>query len=696
MFTGNVSQAYQDYKSLKSKYLLLRKANKNQCGGAQLDVPVIHFPVIKQTPDKLLQKARYHSRQGFQLLGGIDFTKPKDIDVGVIEEITGEFQSAKIMLEQALQNKPSSLETFQIDFELAKIQYFQSDFDGAQEKFETIIHHVPDDYEALFYLGLIFLRKLDFKKAKPLFEKASTLAKNEIERDDIWKPADAYLKILADKKKRKSLEKSFKKDNTLLKHHLASLKDKTRHYFYFSVRLPGIPTKQYLKKSKKKPKPLSDDKKTKLTKLIKNGRKSYVKAFQKTQNASTKTLEKMDLWSLYVKSDDFFTQARRLLDDRVSYQHREVLSYLAKIEEARGKFSYAIKTLKTILQDYPNDIEANIRLGEVQLKNGDLEAAYHQFRKNLSLQITPEEKQHIIALIQQIPGKQSQSLKYLKQAKQSLHDFQNQKTTENPEQDIKTLLEIEHTLGQSLKENADNLEAKKYLCITSYLLPKDSDQVFKIRFEMKNISLVGSELVDTLKKVKLNYPHDTETIYYLAKVCYQQASDNYLGFDEGLLQQAKIACQELEGMENASPTQKKFAVSTLHVINKAITLNKLVSEFEKVDKLVSEFKKFKTKNREAMTQEIEQLDTTLTHYQQVSNDTSVDPTYHKKEIDIYKRLGFLYKKIAEVTENKHYYPQSITLFQDVIAFYKKEGIKNEESILLELISSMNEKIKKSR
>lgn len=109
MFTGNVSQAYQDYKSLKSKYLLLRKANKNQCGGAQLDVPVIHFPVIKQTPDKLLQKARYHSRQGFQLLGGIDFNKPKDIDVGVIEEITEEFQSAKIMLKQALQNKPSML-----------------------------------------------------------------------------------------------------------------------------------------------------------------------------------------------------------------------------------------------------------------------------------------------------------------------------------------------------------------------------------------------------------------------------------------------------------------------------------------------------------------------------------------------------------------------------------------------------------
>ena len=131
-------------------------------------------------------------------------------------------------------------------------------------------------------------------------------------------------------------------------------------------------------------------------------------------------------------------------------------------------------------------------------------------------------------------------------------------------------------------------------------------------------------------------------------------------------------------------------------INKAITLNNLVSEFKKVDKSVQQFKKLKTKNRKAMTQEIEQLGTTLTHYQQVSNDTSVDPTYHKKEIDIYKRLGFLYKKIAEVTENKHYYPKSITLFQDVIAFYKKEGAENEESILLELISSMNEKIKKSR
>lgn len=701
MFTGNVSQAYQDYKSLKSKYLLLRKANKNQCGGAELDIPVIHFPVIKQTPDKLLQKARYHSRQGFQLLGSIDFTKPKEIDVGIIEEITGEFQSAKIMLEQALQNKPSSLETFQIDFELAKIQYFQSDFDGAQEKLETIIHREPNDYEVLFYLGLIFLRKLEFEEAKPLFKKASTLAKNEIERDDIWKPADAYLKILADKKKRKKLKKSFKKDNKLLKKHLASLKDskdKTRHYFYFSVRLPGIPTKHYLKKSKKT-KPLSGDKKTKITKLIENGRKSYVKAFQKTQDASTKKLEKMDLWSLYAKSDDFFTQARRLLDDRVSDQHREVLLYLAKIEEARGKFSYAIKTLTTILRDYPNDIEANIRLGEVQLKNGDLEAAYHQFRKNLSLQINPEEKQHIIALIQQIPGKQSQSLKYLKEAKQSLHNFQKQKSTKTPEQDIKTLLEIEHTLGQSLKENADNLKAKKYLCITSYLLPKDSDQVFKIRFEMKNISLVGSELVDTLKKVKLNYPDDTETVYYLAKVCYQQASDNHLGFDEGLLQQAKIACQELANMDNASSTKKKFAVSTLHVINKAITLNKLISEFKKVDKSVRQFKKLKTKNREAMTQEIprdfkkkiEQLNTTLKHYQQVSNDASVDPTYHKKEIDIYRRLGFLYKEIAEVTENKHYNSQSITLFQDVIAFYKKEGDENEESILLKLISSMNEK-----
>lgn len=55
MFTGNVSQYY---KSLKSKYILLRKVNKTQCGGAKLDVPVIHFPVIKQTPEKLSQKSQ--------------------------------------------------------------------------------------------------------------------------------------------------------------------------------------------------------------------------------------------------------------------------------------------------------------------------------------------------------------------------------------------------------------------------------------------------------------------------------------------------------------------------------------------------------------------------------------------------------------------------------------------------------------
>lgn len=429
MFHGDVlSRTYSNYNSYikyKNRYLELRHFLANQKGGADNDL---------EKADSLVGKKKQIAEMkwfvGYSLLTEIDFTHPSKIKSGVLKKITKAFARAKKAIQYIFQHE-DDVKNPNFHLILGKIQYLQGDLEEAEKTFQFVLSLDDDlpDYEACFYLALVYIRQNKFTEARDFFEKVKNTNEyvehylDEVEEDDKPNVVQQYILILEDTGKTDTLRKTIQEQNRLAQPLSSKQSSKnTGHYVYFPLILPGLPistkTQAEMEASKKNRKQRK--------KLIKNGIATFKQAEKKTEIS--------EQYKLYHKSRDYFRRAQHLIDtsdiEALIYpknysieRNVNVLYYLGRISEAykqhihkHAAFGWSNTRLKRAeffllraIALKPNHVGANLYLGMVYLEQERLMESKKQLQKTLKLKgITPSEKTLVEKSIFLIEQKESQ------------------------------------------------------------------------------------------------------------------------------------------------------------------------------------------------------------------------------------------------------------------------------------------------